>query len=144
MGLNMQIRPYLTFKGECQEAIELYKRAFKIEKAEIMRFSDMPPDPENPMKIPDSQKNWILHATLPFGDNFIRMSDTFRELNDTPTERLSIVVESNLDLVNHAFTVLSEEGNISMPLQKTFFSPIYGVVHDNYGIMWTFAGIPED
>lgn len=25
----MQIRPYLTFKGECQEAIELYKRALK-------------------------------------------------------------------------------------------------------------------
>jgi PhnB protein len=37
-GKIMQIRPYLTFKGECQEAIELYKRAFKIEKAEIMRF----------------------------------------------------------------------------------------------------------
>jgi PhnB protein len=139
----MQIRPYLTFKGECQEAIELYKRAFKIEESEIMRFSDMPPNPENP-PIPDSRKNWILQATLPFGDNFIRMSDTFGELNDAPTERISIVVESSVDIVKHSFAVLSEEGNVSMPLQETFFSPSYGVVHDKFGVMWTFAGLPED
>jgi hypothetical protein len=38
------------------------KRAFKIEESEIMRFSEMPQNPENP-PIPDSQKNWILQAT---------------------------------------------------------------------------------
>lgn len=140
----MQIRPYLTFKGECQEAIELYKRAFKIEESEIMRFSDMPPNPENPIQIPDSQKNWILQATIPFGDNFIRMSDTFRELNDASTDRIGIVVESSVDIVKHAFGVLAEEGNVSMPLQETFFSPAYGIVYDKYGVMWNLAGMPKD
>jgi len=57
----------------------------------------MPPNPEH--SIPDSQKNWILQATLPFGDNFIRMSDTFGELNDVTTERISIVVETRVDIV---------------------------------------------
>jgi PhnB protein len=139
----MQIRPYLTFKGECQEAIELYKRAFKIEESEIMRFSEIPQNPENP-PIPDNQKNWILQATLPFGDNFIRMSDTIGELNDAPTERISIVVETSVDIVKHAFEVLSEEGKIKMPLQETFFSPSYGVVLDKFGVMWNFAAMPDD
>ncbi|MGZ7208854.1 MAG: hypothetical protein ACXVHV_03170 [Methanobacterium sp.] len=103
----MQIRPYLYFKGECQEAIELYKRAFKIEKSDIMRFSDLTPDIEVPMEISEGQKNWILQATLPFGDNFIRMSDSIGELNDASSDRVGIVVEDNADMVKHAFEVLS-------------------------------------
>ncbi len=137
----MQIRPYLTFKGECENAIELYKKAFKIEELEIMRFSDMPPSPDNSMQIPDSQKNWILQATLPFGDNFIRMSDTFGEFNDSTTDKIGIVVESSVEVVKHAFAVLSEEGNVHMPLQETFFSPAYGIVYDKFGIMWNLAAM---
>ena len=139
----MEIRPYLTFKGECEEAMELYKRAFKIETSEIMRFSDLPPDPKNPIEIPESQKNWILQATLPFGDNFIRMSDTFRDFNDTETDRIGIVVEASVDIVKNAYDVLSEEGKVSMPLGETFFSPAYGIVYDKYGIMWNLAANEE-
>jgi uncharacterized glyoxalase superfamily protein PhnB len=79
---------------------------------------------------------------LPFGDNFIRVY-TFGELNDEPTERISIVVESGVDIVKYAFDVLSEEGNVSIPLQETFLVLI-GVVHDKFGVMWTFAGLSED
>lgn len=140
----MQIRPYLTFKGECEEAIELYKRAFKTKEAEIMRFSDLPEDPKNPMQIPDSQKSWILQATLPFGDNFIRMSDSIREFNDASTDRIGIVVETNADIIKNAYEVLAEEGNVSMPLQETFFSPAYAIVYDKFDVMWNLAGMPEE
>lgn len=139
----MQIRPYLTFKGECEEAIGLYKRAFKSQEAEIMRFSDLPEDPKNPMQIPDSQKNWILQATLPFGDNFIRMSDSIREFNDASTDRIGIVVETSVDIVKNAYEVLAEEGNVSMPLQETFFSPAYAIVYDKFDVMWNLAAMPE-
>ncbi len=71
----MEIRPYLIFKGECQEAIELYKKAFESEVSEIMQFSDLPQDPGNPVQIPENQKEWVVMATLPFGDNFMRLSD---------------------------------------------------------------------
>lgn len=140
----MQIRPYLIFKGECQEAIELYKKAFETEVSEIMRFSDIPQNPDNPMPISDSQKNWVVMATLPFGDNFMRLSDTIGELNDAPTERISIAVETSVDEVKHAFAVLAEEGNVGIPLQQTFFSPCHGVVKDKFGVMWTFVGQAEE
>lgn len=140
----MQIRPYLTFKGECQEAIELYTKAFKTEVIEIMRFSDIPQSPDNPMPIPDSQKNWILQATIRFGDNFIRLSDCLGELNDPPSERVSIIVECTIDEVKHAFAVLSLEGRVGSPLQATFYSPCTGVVHDKFGVMWIFMGLAEN
>ncbi|HML05795.1 MAG TPA: VOC family protein [Methanobacterium sp.] len=140
----MQIRPYLSFKGECEEAIRLYERAFKSEVSEIMRFGDMPQDPENPMQIPDSQKNWILQAMLPFGNNFMRMSDSIGEFNDSTTDKIGIVVETSVDIVKNAFAILAEEGSVKMPLQETFFSPAYGIVYDKYGIMWNLAAMPDE
>lgn len=140
----MQIRPYLTFKGNCQEAIDLYIRAFKTEVSEIMRFSDIPQSPNNPMTIPDSQKNWIIQAILRLGDNFIRLSDCMGELNEGQSERVSIAVECTIDEVKHAFAALSEEGKVGIPLQSTFFSPCHGVVFDKFGVMWNFVALAEN
>lgn len=140
----MQIRPYLTFKGECQQAIDLYSRAFKTKVSEIMRFSDIPQSPDNPMPIPDSQKYWIVQATIPFGDNFMRLSDCLGELNDVPSERVSIAVECTIDEVKYAFAVLSEDGKVGIPLQQTFFSPCHGVVFDKFGVMWNFVALVEN
>lgn len=58
----MEIRPYFIFKCGCQDAIELYKRAFETEVSEIMRFSDIPQSPDNPMTVPNYQKRWIVMA----------------------------------------------------------------------------------
>ncbi len=140
----MQIRPYLTFRGDCQEAIELYSRAFKTVVSEIMRFSDIPQSPDNPMSIPENQRNWIVQATIPFGDNFMRLSDCMGELNDAPSERLSIAVECSIDEVKHAFATLSEEGKVGIPLQQTFFSPCHGVVFDKFDVMWNFVAQAEN
>jgi PhnB protein len=140
----MQIRPYLIFKGECQEAIKLYERAFETKVSRIMRFSDLPQDPEKPMEIPESQKNWIVMATLPFGDTILSLSDTIGELNDQKSERTGIIVDCSIEQVKNAFTILSEEGEVGIPLQETFFSPCHGLVHDKFGVMWNFVGVAED
>jgi len=138
----MEIRPYLIFNGECQEAIDLYKEAFQTDVSSIMRFSDMPQD--NPMEIPDNKRDWIVMATIPFGNNFIRLSDTIGELNDAFTQRIGIIVECRVDEVKHAFPILAEEGEIGIPLQETFFSPCHGLVYDKFGVMWNFVGIVDD
>jgi PhnB protein len=140
----LEIRPYLIFKGECQAAINLYERAFDTRVNEIQRFSDMPENLEDPMPIPEDMKDWILMATLPMGDNFIRLSDTIGELKDAESERVTIAVELEVNKVKKAFDILAEEGSIGIPLQKSFFSPLYGVVHDKYGVMWTLIGQNEE
>ncbi len=137
----MEIRPYLTFKnGSCSEAIELYTKAFNTEVLEIMRASDIPSFPNGP-SIPESQKNWIMQATIKFGNNFIRLSDCFGEPNDPESERLSIIVEGTVNEVKQAFDTLSKEGRVGIPLSKTFFSPSHGVVFDKFGVMWNLMAV---
>lgn len=137
----MNIRPYLTFSGECNEAIELYKRAFKTDTIQVMRFSDLPPNPN--FKIPDDFKDKILQCTLKFGNDFIRLSDCGPQqpLNAPESERLSLAIETNIEDTKYAFGVLAEEGRIGMPLSKTFYSPCAGVVFDKFGVMWNFSAV---
>jgi len=137
----MKIRPYLTFKGDCEEAINLYKRAFKTNTIDLMRFSDMPPNPNLP--IPDDFKDKILQATLKFGDDFIRLSDCGpgHMLNDPESERISLAIEMSVDDTKFAFEVLAKEGRVGMPLAESFYSPCAGVVFDKFGVMWNFSVI---
>ena len=136
----MEIRPYLTFNGDCNEALALYKRAFNADTQELMRFSDMPLNPN--LIISEEYKGMIVQATLKLGDNFIRMSDcgpNQAPANVSETERISIAVETDIDATKHAFAVLAEEGRVGMELAETFYSPCAGVVFDKFGVMWNFS-----
>ena len=132
----MKIRPYLTYQGTCAEAVSLYEKAFSASVLQIMRFGDMPADPQNPM--PEELKNQIVQVTLRIGDDFIRLSDCPGELNDPESERTSLAVEATVEEVQHGFALLAEEGRIGIPLAETFYSPCAGVVFDKFGVMWNF------
>ncbi len=134
----MKIRPYLTF-NTCEEAITLYKTAFRTETEHVMRFSDMPANPDFP--IPEEYKNRILQCTMKFGDEFIRLSDCGPggELNDPESERISLAIETSIEDTMYAFNILAAEGRVGIPLTETFYSPCAGVVFDKFGVMWNFA-----
>ena len=137
----MKVRAYLTFDGECVDAIELYKRAFNTDTLEVMRFGDMPPNPDFP--IPAEYTERIVQATLKFGGDFIRMSDCGpgHVLNAPETSRISLAIETNVEDTKFAYEVLAEEGRIGIPLAETFYSPCAGVVFDKFGVMWNFSAI---
>lgn len=136
----MEIRPYITFDGECNEAIKLYKRAFNCEELQIMRFRDLPPNPA--WEIPEEYMNRVVQVALKFGENFIRLSDCGPQqpLNAPESERVSIAVETKVEEIKQAFSVLAEEGRVGMELERTFYSPCAGVVFDKFGVMWNLVG----
>jgi PhnB protein len=66
----MKLEVYLTFDGNCEEAMNFYKNIFGGEIKGLQRFS------ENPgMPVPDENKNQILHCRLEFDDNVLMASD---------------------------------------------------------------------
>jgi len=137
----MKIRPYITFNGQCAEAIELYKRAFNTDTQHVMLFSQMPPMLD--FTLPEEFKNKVLQATMTFGDDFIRMSDCGpgHALNQQESERVSIVIEASVDEIKQAFSVLAEEGRVGIPLAETFYSPCAGVVFDKFSVMWNLSAV---
>jgi PhnB protein len=135
----MKIRPYLTFNGECSEAIALYERAFHAEVLKTLRFGELPQNPA--FSVPEAFRDRVVQCTLNIGNDFIRLSDCGpgHDLNAQETERISLAVETDADSVRHAFSVLAEEGQVGMPLEETFYSPCAGVVFDKFGVMWNLV-----
>lgn len=67
------INPSINFNGNAEEAFNFYKSAFGGEFGKVVRFKDMPSDPESP--IPDTEANKIMHITLPIGSNVLIGND---------------------------------------------------------------------
>jgi len=128
---------YLHFKNQATEAIAFYEKVFKTEPAQIMTFGQMPQDDEHP--IDDSIKNLVLNANLKINDTNVMISDSPE--NMAPP----IIVGNNVALVFNAntteeaseiFQQLTEKGTVLLPLEKTFWAKLYGMVKDQYGVIW--------
>lgn len=142
--MKMEIRPYISFNDECNEAIELYKSAFNSEVIQIMRFRDLPENPN--WEIPERYMDRVVQVTMKFGDNFIRMSDCgpMQKIKTGQSERTSIAVEAGIEEIRSAFEVLSVEGIVGMDLAETFYSPCAGVVFDKFDVMWNLTAVKEN
>jgi PhnB protein len=128
----MKLIPYLTFPGNCEEALNRYQKIFNGTLSDVSRFGDNP----NP-QLPDDQKNKIMHARLAFGDNILMFSDTMPggTIDFGNGISLSIGLTDETE-ARSIFSQLAEGGNITMPLEKQFWGALFGMVKDRYGINW--------
>ncbi|WP_455202809.1 VOC family protein [Kaarinaea lacus] len=128
----MQIEPYLFFEGRCEEALEFYKNALGAEVTMLMRFKDSP-DQE---ACPVDDDNKIMHAAFKIGESPVMASDG--HCGGNPSFQgisLSIGLTDVTD-AEKKFNALADGGEVVMPLEKTFWSPSFGVVNDKFGISW--------
>lgn len=131
----MQVQPYLFFDGRCEEAVEFYRKALGAEVEMLMRYNESP-EPMPSEMCPPGSENWVLHASLRIGDSIVMASDGpgqgepyFRGFS------LSVSVADQAE-AERRFAALSEDGQVQMPLGKTFFSPCFGMVVDRFGVSW--------
>ena len=131
----MEIQPYLFFEGRCEEAVNFYKTALGAEVTMLSRFGDAP-DPS--MSTPETA-NKIMHASLQIGDSTLMASDgrcqggaSFRGFS------LSINAADQPE-AERLFNALSDGGKVEMPLQKTFWSPGFGMLTDRFGVGWMIS-----
>lgn len=128
----MQVQPYLNFDGRCEEALHFYKSALGAEVTALMRCKDAP----DPGMIKPDLEDKVLHSSFRVGDSTIMASDGYCQ--GKPEFRgisLTIIVPEEAD-AKRLFAALSEGGEVRMPLAKTFFSPLFGMVADRFGVSW--------
>jgi PhnB protein len=129
--------PYLSFNGNCEEAVKFYQKVLGGE-AQILHFKDAPPNPNFPMQ--EHLKDLVLHAELKKDGHVIRFSDTFPGVPFNPGNTIAFSVEFDTkEETETVFKGLSEGGKVEMELQHTFFSPLYGKFTDKYGISWQIS-----
>jgi PhnB protein len=137
------VNPYLNFSGNCEEAFEFYKSVFGGEFATVMRFKDVPSETlDESHQLPESEAAKIMHVALPIGQGTILMgSDTPEAMGPVTTGTnfaISISTDSEAE-ATELFNKLSAGGQITMPLDKTFWEAYFGMLTDKYGVQWMIS-----
>jgi PhnB protein len=134
-----RVNVYLTFDGNCYEAFEFYKSVFGGEFLYVGRFDEMPAEEGLP-KIPESEKNRIMHISLPISEETILMGS-----DSSPSFGEKLISGNNFSISVHTdskekadqfFNKLSEGGKVTMPMNKTYWGSYFGMCTDKFSINW--------
>jgi PhnB protein len=127
----MQLITYVTFAGNCEEALNFYK---EVLDGEILQISHMG---DGEMKVAEILKDKVMHARLRIGENVLYMSDTFDPSTVKQGNNVSLSLEiEDIDKLEKLFKKLSEGGTVKMPLEDTFWGARFGMFVDKFGIHW--------
>jgi PhnB protein len=128
------LNPYLIFNGNCEEAFNFYKSVFGGEFQMISKFKDMPGQEVSPA---DAEN--IMHVALPIGGEDILMgSDCGPGMGAIKTgDNFSISITTTTEEeTRKIFDGLNAGGKITMPLEKTFWAPLFGMLTDKFSVNW--------
>lgn len=128
----MAFHPYLMFSGNCRQALTRYQEIFGGELS-IMAMSDMPPGAG---EVPAEQADLVMHATLIVGDSLLMGSDDPTG-GSTGIQGMSVSHSTpDADQARRVFDLLAEGGQVTMPMDATFWSPAFGMCVDRFGVPW--------
>jgi PhnB protein len=129
-----KIEPYLFFNGKCEEAFNFYESALGAQRIMLMRFKESP-EPPPPGMIPDNWGDKVMHAAIQIGSTLLMASDGCEPGGQFSGFSLSLTLP-DVDTCHKMFNALANGGQITMPLDKTFWSPCFGMVTDKFGVGW--------
>lgn len=131
----MLVQAYLFFNGNCEQAIEFYRRALDAEVGVLMRYRDAP-EPPPPGSVPPGMEDKVMHANFRIGDSVVMASDDCTQATARfQGFHLSLTVADPAE-AERRFKALADGGKVTMPLAETFYSPAFGMLTDRFGVSW--------
>ena len=137
------VNVYLTFNGNCEDAFNFYKSVFGGEFGYMGRFKDMPSPEKGGLPFPEEEGDRIMHVSLPISkETTIMGSDTGGEWSARYKQGNNITISITAyskEEADRLFNALAKGGNITMPLQNTFWGDYFGTLVDQFGINWMMS-----
>lgn len=128
----MKIQPYLHFNGECEEAFSLYEKALGGQVVYRHTYGNSP----MAQQVGAEWAGKIMHITMRAGDQMLLGCDAPPPHFSKPQG-----LRVNLDFddvaeAERAYKTLSENGQIVMALQETFWAKAFAMFQDRFGTPW--------
>jgi PhnB protein len=131
---------FLCFDGDCRAALEFYAKVFKLDAPKhIMTYGQAPGFTGS-----EADKDRIIYAALPvFGRN-VMLSDCPAGSDYVKGTNIALTLENATDAneIERLFAALSNGGSVNVEPGKTFFSELYAMVTDKFGITWQLSLTP--
>jgi len=128
----MKLYTYLKYGGNCEQAFRFYEQHLGGKITMMITHGQQP----NPNDVSPDWKNAILHARMNIGETVLTGADVPPErFQPMRSVYLSLIV-SSIDEAERIYTLLSDGGQIFMPMQETFFAFRFGMLRDKFGTSW--------
>lgn len=123
---------YLMYNGTCEEAINFYKDILDGNVTQMQRYGDVNAGTE-------AYKDKIMHAVMQVGNLTLMFSDADEKRNVSFGDNFSISLDFKNDGdMRRTFDALSAGGQVTMPLQDTFWGATFGMCKDKFSVNWMF------
>jgi PhnB protein len=128
----MKLHTYLNYGGNCEQAFRFYEKHLGGKIIMMMTHGQQP----NAKDVPPDQKNAIPYARMSIGETDMMGSDVPSEhFQPMRSVYFSLSVNS-IDEAERMFALLSDAGEIFMPMQETFFAFCFAMLRDRFGTSW--------
>jgi PhnB protein len=126
----MQLHTYLNYGGNCEQAFRFYEQHLGGKITMLMRHGEQPTPPQTP---PDWNGK-VLHARMNLGGTELLGAD-IPSYEPMRSAYLSLTVDSDAE-ADRVYGLLSEGGQVFMPVQETFFASRFAMLRDRFGTSW--------
>ena len=128
----MQMNPYLSFKGQCEEAFKFYEQCLGARLGLNFRYAGTPLSND----VPADWQDKVMHGSLTVGDQVLMGGDVAPDGYEEPKGfSLSLQIKSIAE-AERIFHELGKDGRVVLPLEKTFWAARFGMLVDRFGIPW--------
>jgi PhnB protein len=128
----MKLNTFLNYGGNCAQAFRFYEEQLGGKITMMMTQGELP----GATNVPPERQKDILHARITLGDTELLASDVPAErFQPMRSAYLSLSVDS-IEEAERIHAVLSDGGEIFMPMEETFFAFRFSMLRDKFGTSW--------
>lgn len=127
----MQLDVYLNYGGNCEEAFTFYASHLGGTITMLMRHGEQPGAPGS---VPPDWHGKVLHAQMTLGGTTLLGAD-IPSYQPMRSAYLSLTVDTDEE-ADRIYALLSDRGQIFMPIQETFFASRFAMLRDRFGTSW--------
>ena len=125
----MQLDIYLNYRGNCEEAFRFYEQHLGGKITMLMRHR------ESPNPNPGVGPEWgdkVLHAHMSLGGTELLGAD-IPQAEPMRSAYLSLTLGDAAE-VERVYALLTDGGQVFMPIQQTFFATRFAMLRDRFEI----------
>ncbi len=128
----MKLYTYLNYGGNCRQAFEFYVEHLGGKIAMLTTHGELP----DASKVPQGWRSAVLHARLELGETVVLGADIPPErFQPMRSAYLTLLLDNNEE-AEQVYALLSEGGQIFVPMEETFFAHRFAMLRDRFGTSW--------
>jgi PhnB protein len=125
----VKVDVYINYPGTCRDAFAFYEQHLGGKLLALWTHGETPGS-----RVPADWSDKVIHARLRLGGSVVRGAD-IPNAEPMRSAYLTLGVDS-VEEAERVYALLSEGGQVFMPMEETFFASRFAMLRDRFGTSW--------